>query len=230
MNRKTTPARLLAAVLFTLLSAFVLVSIATPTAPSVAAQSAAAADDAAQAGGPASWTLPVTFRAFAVDMSGTTARTRSGTLEITVERWSTDEEQERLKDALVESGSAKLLSTLQKVRPRVGYIRSYSSIGWDIYYAREVDTPSGGKRVILATDRPMSFFEAWNRPRRADYEFTLVEMRFSPDGKGEGKLVPAAKVTYDQDTRTVEMEDYGIEPVRLTQIQAYLPKTAQVTK
>src|SRR5262249_38798584 len=127
-------------------------------------------------------------------------------------------------------GCDKLLSTLQKVRPRVGYIRSYSSIGWDIYYAREIDTPSGGKRGVLATDRPMSFFELWNRPRRADYEFTLVEMRFSPDGKGEGKLVPAATVAYGQDTRTVEIEDYGIEPVRLTQIQAYPPKTARVTK
>jgi hypothetical protein len=42
----------------------------------------------------------------------------------------------------------------------------------------------------------------------------------------EGKLVPAAKITYDQDTRTIEIEDYGIEPVRLTQIEAISGKKA----
>ena len=49
----------------------------------------------------------------------------------------------------------------------------------------------------------------------------LAEMRIGAEGKGEGKLVPAAKVSYDQDTRTIEIEDYGIEPVRLTQIRGH---------
>src|SRR5262249_6887466 len=163
-----------------------------------------AADDAAQAGGPASWTLPVTFRAFAVDMSGTTARTRSGTLEITVERWSSDEERAKLKDALVERGSDKLLDTLQSM-PRIGHIRTTTSVGWDLHSASAPPWAWGGTRVPVATARPMAFYELWTRPRSAEYEFTLAEMRIGADGKGEGKLVPAAKINYDQDTRTIEI-------------------------
>jgi hypothetical protein len=174
---------------------------------------------------PAGWTLPVTFRAFAVDMTGTTSRSRAGTLEITVERWSSEEEREKLRVALVEGGSDQLLETLQKM-PRVGYIRNPMSIGWDLHYATAADRPSGAKRVIVATDRPMGFYELWNRPRSADYEFTLAEIRIGPNGKGEGKLVKAAKITYDKDMRTIEIEDYGIEPVRLSQVEVIQSKKA----
>jgi hypothetical protein len=224
MNRKITPTRLFAAVLFALLPVFVMVSITRPTPTLAAAQSETTTADT-RSGGPDTWPLPVTFRAFAVDMSGTTARTQSGTLEITVERWSSDQERAALKDALVERGSDKLLGSLQSM-PRVGYIRTTSSVGWDLHYASATPIASGGTRVAVATDRPMAFYELWNRPRSAEYEFTLAEMRIGPDGKGEGKLVPAAKINYDQDTRTIEIEDYGIEPVRLTQIEAIPGKKA----
>jgi hypothetical protein len=65
----------------------------------------------------------------------------------------------------------------------------------------------------------MSFWEAANQPRSADYAFTLAEVRLGPDGKGEGKLVPAAKIEYDQESKTLEIENYNTEPVRLTQVE-----------
>jgi hypothetical protein len=48
----------------------------------------------------------------------------------------------------------------------------------------------------------------------------VCEMRLGPDGKGEGKLVTAAKVSYDKEKRQLEIENYGNEPVRLTQVVA----------
>jgi hypothetical protein len=158
------------------------------------------------------------LRAFAVDLSGPT-RARAGTLDIVIERWSTPAERAMLRDALVEKGEDALLSTLQKIKPRAGYIRSSSSLGWDIHFAQQVLAPDGSQRVILATDRPMSFWEAVNRPRSADYQFTLAEVRLGPDGKGEGKLVPAAKIEYDKETNTLEIEHYATEPVRLTEVR-----------
>src|SRR6266436_704932 len=126
---------------------------------------------------------------------------RTGTLEITIERWSTDAEKEKLRGLLIEKGSDALLKALQAIKPRAGYIRSSTSLGWDVQYARE--QPSGdGRRVIIATDRPMSFWELSTRPRSAEYEFTLAEIRLSKDGKGEGKLAPAAKISWNKDTRT----------------------------
>ena len=162
----------------------------------------------------------LSLRAFAVDMSSPGAA-RSGTLDIVIERWSSEAERQTLRDALIESGSDKLLSTLQRMKPRAGYIRSGSSLGWDIHYAREEVSPvTGGRRIVFATDRPMGSWEIINRPRSADYEFTFGEIRIGADGKGEGKLVPAAKVHFDKDTQVVEIENYASEPVRLTTVSA----------
>jgi hypothetical protein len=158
------------------------------------------------------------LRAFAVDMSGLN-RPRAGTIDIVIERWSTDGEREQLRAALIEKGSDALLAALQKIKPRAGYISSSTSLGWDVHYARQEPFGDGAKRVIIATDRPMSFWELRNQPRSVDYEFTLAEIRLTKDGKGVGKLVTAAKITYNKDTRSVEIENYGIEPVRLTEVQ-----------
>lgn len=163
------------------------------------------------------------LRAFAVDIAGRD-RPRTGTLDIVIERWSTEEERNRLRDALVEKGSDKLLSTLQDIKPRAGYIRPDSGLGWDVHYAIEIPAGDGGRRIIVATDRPMSFWELHNRPRSADYEFIVAEIRLNKLGRGEGKLAGAAKISYDQGTRTVEIENYGIEPVRLTQVEVTWPK------
>ena len=38
---------------------------------------------------------------------------------------------------------------------------------WDLHFARNIKTDEG-RQVVIATDRPMSFWEAANRPRSAD--------------------------------------------------------------
>ena len=85
------------------------------------------------------------------------------------------------------------------------------------------DLPDG-RRIIIATDRPMGFVEASRQPRSADYEFLLIEIRLGPDGKGEGKLAAAAKIEYSKEDKTVEVENYGTEPVRLTEVSVVGPK------
>jgi hypothetical protein len=59
-----------------------------------------------------------------------------------------------------------------------------------------------------------------NRPRSADYEFTLAEIRLGKDGKGEGKIVTPAKISWNKDRNAIEITNYGTEPVRLTQVTA----------
>ena len=163
------------------------------------------------------------LRAFAVNMSGV-GRAHAGTLDITIERWSTDEERAKLFAVLVERGPDKLSDALHDVKPRTGYVRTSTSLGWDLGYAREIALPSGGRRIIIATDRPIGFAEATRQPRSADYQFLLIEIRLGPDGKGEGKLAAGAKIEYDKDEKTVQVENYGIEPVRLTEVSVVGPK------
>lgn len=160
---------------------------------------------------------PLRMTAFAVNMSGV-GRGGAQTLQIVIERWSTDEERKRLIETLVEKGSDKLLDALEDIKPRAGFIRTARSLGWDITFAREQELPGGGRRIVFGTDRPIGFYEMRNNSRSADYEFMLCEIRLGADGKGEGKLATAAKVSYDKDQQKIEIENYGTQPVRLTQV------------
>ncbi len=142
------------------------------------------------------------LRAFAVEVGGA-AGARTETVEIVIERWSTDAERKSIGDILRERPE-RLLETVRKIEPRVGFIRSATSVGWDIRYARRTEIESGGQRTLIATDRPMSFFERSQNTRSSEYEYIVGDIRLGPDGKGEGKLATAAKVRYYPDSREVE--------------------------
>jgi hypothetical protein len=158
------------------------------------------------------------FTAFAVNMSGV-GRATSGTLDITIDRWSTTAERDRLLTTLLQQGPDPLYSQLQKA-PAVGHIRTPTSLGWDLHYARSIERPDHTRQVVIATDRPMSFWEVRNQPRSVDYKFTLIDIRFDADGKGVGKLGYATKITVNKETNTIELENFGTEPVRLTEVQS----------
>ena len=155
--------------------------------------------------------------AFAVDMSNLSGRARAGTVDISIDRWSTTQERDQLLAALREGGSDSLLRALQGVK-EVGYVRGGSSLGYPLRFARSIDLPGGGRRVIIATDRPISFLEAVNQPRSTDYPFMILDIRLDASGKGEGKLLPLAKISINDD-HVVEIENYANEPVRLSSVR-----------
>ena len=158
-----------------------------------------------------------TFTAFAIDVGGTTRRSSTAMVKITVDRWSSEAERRQLVGAFTEGGTDTFLKELQKLKP-LGRISTPGSLGYDLHYAHQVPLASGGRRVIIATDRPLSFFETVNRPRSADYPYTVIEMRIGADGKGQGKLNLATKVHAFGDI--IELENYDMMPVRLTNIRA----------
>jgi hypothetical protein len=162
------------------------------------------------------------LRATAVDVGASSPtggrRGGAGMLDIDIERFTTDEEHARLAAVLAEKGPDALLSELQKL-PRAGYIRTPTSLGWDIHYARQIPLPEGGSRIVFATDRPMNFWELWRRPQSVDYQYLAGEVRLGPDGKGRGTLVPAARIDYNEVTKTIEIENYSSQPVRLTEVR-----------
>jgi len=145
-------------------------------------------------------------------------RTGITPVDIVINRWSTEAERERLFTTLLERGPDKLLDVLRDL-PRVGYIRTPNSLGYDLHYAGRTRTPDGAERIVSATDRPIGFWEAVNRPRTIDYPFTLIELHIGPDGKGEGKLSLATKITMDRDHRTIELENYSSQPVMLKDVR-----------
>src|SRR6478735_264496 len=95
---------------------------------------------------------PEKFTAFAVNASNITAQAQTSPVDITVNRWSTDEDRQRLLDILKSKGQDALLSALQKM-PVVGYINTPGSLRYDLHFARQVPQPEGGRRIVLGTDR-----------------------------------------------------------------------------
>ena len=164
-----------------------------------------------------------TFEAFAVNMSNF-GPGRSTTVQITIDRWTTDEERNQLIETLVEKGSEELLKVLQK-QEETGFVlgrgtsaRANPFPSTRLHYAREWEID--GKRIIrLATDRPIGFREAVQNPRTMDYTFTLIELLLNEDGEGEGSLAAGVQITFDKDTNTFELEHYASEPIRLTSVR-----------
>jgi hypothetical protein len=144
---------------------------------------------------------------------------RTGPVEISITRWTTKDERSRLQQALFKKGQDELLDVLRDSRS-VGRIYTPGSIGYDLRYAEQRPLPDGGREIILATDRPMSFWEITNRPRSSEYPFTWVQFRIRPDGTGEGTLAVAARIIGEEADDLIEVEDFAIQPVRLQNIRS----------
>lgn len=160
---------------------------------------------------------PETFTAFAVNISNTAPRATATSVDIHVDRYSSDADRDRLLSVLKERGQDALLSELQKL-PVVGYIRTPESLRYDLHFARQVAQPEGGRKVILLTDRYMTMWEAVNRPRSADYPFTLIQLQLDRGDRGVGKASIATKITQTDDN-TIELEDFANQPVALNDVK-----------
>jgi hypothetical protein len=156
------------------------------------------------------------FTGFAINMN---SGPRTAVVDFTVERWSTDTERESLLEIITaeRDPTDKLLRALQRM-PKVGYIRTPDSLAWDLRYARESPLEDGGRRIVLATDRPIGFWEARNQPRTIDYPFTIVEIRLNKEDKGEGKILAGTKIYVDKKTKQIVLENDGQQPVRFNEI------------
>jgi len=155
------------------------------------------------------------FSAVAVDLGGPYGAS-TFLVQINVDRWSTPDERRNLESVLAESGPDALLAALQKTKP-VGRIYTTGSVGYDLHFAYQVPLASGGRRIVVGTDRPLSFYEASRRPRSVDYPFTILEMRVDENGRGQGKLLVASKVTALGDT--IELENFTTTPMQLMQVR-----------
>ena len=137
-----------------------------------------------------------------------------GPIDITVERWSTDAERDRLMSVLLDQGADHLLDVLKDMR-HVGYFNTPGNLRWELRFARKTPQPDGGERVVLATDRRISFREAAHQTRSLDYPFTVIELRLNKDGEGEGNMSLATKIIPDKEANTVTLENWGTQPVML---------------
>jgi hypothetical protein len=170
--------------------------------------------------------FPAQFVARAISVSGPEG---AGRIDIYVERWSTDEELDKLIGTLEKDGPGELRTVLEHQRIRAGVVLMPGVQGHgervrmrtpkNIKFAREFITPAG-RQVILASDERLALGESRLDARKEIYEFSLMDIRFGPDGTGVGKVATAGDVVYNPQTKTLELKDYDTKPARLVNVKS----------
>jgi len=149
---------------------------------------------------------PFLMRSFVVNMTNVSVpRGNAGVMEIRITGWSPAATRQRPKGRL-------RLPNWQGPDPQ-----NYR-LGWDIQYAALSKLEDGGDRIVIATDRHMSFMEVRERPRSYDYPFTLIEIHIPKEGKGEGRAFGATQIQFDKKKNQIVLEQYSAGELRLNEI------------
>lgn len=160
-----------------------------------------------------------TFLANAIAMGG--GPTGTFRIEFNIERWSTAEEREEFFRILVEEGQEALGTAMHRAGDgrEIGYVRVNTRLSYPIAYAYQFSDGEGGRRVVIATDRPIGALEAISGSRTLDYSISVAELQLGPDGRGEGALMVAAAVAVDTEHGSLVLENFGQAPVRLRNVR-----------
>ncbi len=174
----------------------------------------------------------VSISGWALNMSNI-ATGANQTIRITIDNWSNPSQRQHLIDTFAEKKQDGLLRELER-QPELGRFNfpgymgpdpnNVMRLGTDIRYAANFPGEDGGRRIVIITPRVIGFQEARNQPRTVDYPFTLFEMRFDKEGKGEGRMAYATQISFDKKKNQIELENYSSEPVRLNNLQLEVRK------
>jgi hypothetical protein len=157
------------------------------------------------------------YTAAAISAGGPRSNPVAQNVEIRINRWSTAAERKQLLAAM-QKGQNELLEALRDTRA-VGSIRTPGNLAYDLHYAHQAKGEDGGKRIFLATDRPITAWEVINQPRTLDYPFTFIRLNVNGRGEGTGTLSLATRVIVDEDENVVEFERYTVQPIQLNSVK-----------
>ena len=80
-------------------------------------------------------------------------------LRLSVHRWASDAERDKLVQGVTERGPERLLEALNDSGV-VGYLRWPGGLEYAVRYARRTARPDGGQDIVLVLDRPLWVW--WN--------------------------------------------------------------------
>ena len=157
------------------------------------------------------------FRANAISTGGARGRSGSSSLDLNIERWSSDEERAQLLEVVQQNEPAAMIRTLQGL-DRVGTARLRNSLSYDFQYSREI-VQGDMRQIILVTDRPIAMEEARRNTRSMDSNLSIIQLQLDADGNGEGTLMVGAELVWNEETDTLEVTHFSSQPVRLTNVR-----------
>lgn len=152
----------------------------------------------------------------AVAIGGTFGgNSRSFTLEITGH--TPDPQAQQDFQILQTGGQDALMKAIGK--DKLGFLAFDGQVGRELNFVRETDTADGRKIVVLF-ERWLKMFEVRNGTRSEDYPFTYIELYIKDNGRGEGSMIGAAKVSMDkQHPGTLDVENFGTYPAKLMGVE-----------
>ena len=88
-------------------------------------------------------------------------------------------------------------------------------------WLRMITRPPGRqtRRIFLATDRPIGYWEMVNQRPSLAYPITVVELTIDPKGEGEGQLSVAARLAASGDRKRLYVQNYDVRPVMLKNVK-----------
>jgi hypothetical protein len=134
---------------------------------------------------------------------------------LTVNSFTPDSEVSNIMEALKNGGQEGVIKALGKEKR--GTIQIGSQLGRDVQ-AIWVTQTDEGRKICALSERWMGFGEMRRGARSTDYPFTYIELYPDDNGKGEGSLIPAARVQ-SKGGNNIEVENFGIYPARLTNVK-----------
>lgn len=137
---------------------------------------------------------------------------QTSNLVVYLDRYSSDEERALWRETFAAGGQEALVAKWQEENAKVGTLRFTQTVGYQVRAAISVPTETG-RRIYLATDRPIAGFEVMRGARSQDHPIAWIQIEVDGQGNGEGSLVAAAELSVEEGHLVVK--SYGTEPVRL---------------
>ena len=122
-----------------------------------------------------------------------------------------------LHEALRRGGEEELLRTLSGME--AGRIQIGTGVGVPANAIIADPWGDGGTKLTVIYERNINFYELRYGTRSQDYRLGYAEMYLDRNGKGQGTLIPAARIRL-KDGNTWEVEDFGVFPARLMGLRA----------
>ena len=151
-----------------------------------------------------------------VFMSGR-ASGRSRQFTLTIDRFTPPNQLRELNEALTNGGQDQLVDKLDDMD--AGRIQIGTGLGVPANAVISDPWGEGGRRIIVLYERDIRFFELRYGTRSSDYKVGYAEIYLDRNGRGEGTLIPAARVRL-RGGNTWEVEDFGVFPARLMALRS----------
>jgi len=154
------------------------------------------------------------FTGTLVAMTGT-AGGMGQRVTIWIDAYTADADAQAIKKTLVEGGQAALRNALPNYE--AGRIRIGTNNSYPLSIARQ-RVASDGRVILLATNAPLTGFQANSGARSEDYPVGFIELKLKADGTGEGTIIAMAQVSIDE-SNNLKIASYGAQPSRLMNVE-----------